>query len=79
MKAKLGWGMAATVAMGGAVGMAMGGGAAAQSYPPQCTAQFGYTAKCCAASYKKTPQGAMDNTVRHAELATCSTKEREKK
>lgn len=51
----------------------------AQSFPPQCTSQFGYSAKCCAASYRKAPQGAMDNNARHAELVACTKREKSKK
>jgi hypothetical protein len=47
---------------------------AAQAFPPQCTSQFGYSAKCCAASYGRKAEGTMDNGQRHAELAACTAK-----
>ncbi len=46
----------------------------AHAYPAQCTSQFGYSAKCCAASYGRKAEGAMDNGQRHAELAACTAK-----
>ncbi|WP_146991169.1 hypothetical protein [Bradyrhizobium macuxiense] len=44
------------------------------AFPQQCTQQFGYSAKCCAASYGRHPEGSMDNGQRHAELQACMAK-----
>jgi hypothetical protein len=55
------------------------GSRAAHAYPPQCTAQFGYAASCCASSYARNAEGTMDNGQRHAELAACTAKQPSKK
>ncbi|WP_050420944.1 hypothetical protein [Bradyrhizobium tropiciagri] len=46
------------------------------AFPVQCTSQFGYSAACCAASYKRKPEGGMDNGQRHAELQACTGKQK---
>ncbi|WP_128962530.1 hypothetical protein [Bradyrhizobium guangzhouense] len=51
----------------------------ALAYPLQCTAQYGYTASCCAASYARHAEGTMDNSKRIAELAVCTAKASAKK
>jgi hypothetical protein len=53
----------------------------AQTYkvPVGCTAQHGFSVRCCASSYARAPQGAMDETKRHADLAACTKKDRSKK
>ncbi len=37
----------------------------------QCLA-FGYQQSCCVSSYSRTVAGAMDNHVRHEQIAKCS-------
>jgi hypothetical protein len=49
---------------------------AAFAFPAVCTQQFGYSAKCCAASYARKPEGTMDNGQRHAELQACTAKQK---
>lgn len=56
--------------------VALGGACPALAFPAECTAQFGYSAKCCAASYGRNAAGSMDNGQRHAQLAACTAKEK---
>jgi hypothetical protein len=52
--------------------------ASAQTYPAQCTSQYGYSAACCASSYGRNAEGTLDNGKRHAELAACTAKQKKK-
>jgi hypothetical protein len=44
---------------------------AIKSNVEQCMG-FGYKQNCCVSSYSRTAAGAMDNHLRHAQIAKCS-------
>ena len=58
----------------GSVGFLCASPSSAQTYPPQCTTQYSYSAACCASSYGRNAEGTIDNGKRHAELAACTAK-----
>lgn len=58
----------------GSVGLLCASPSLAQTYPPQCTSQYSYSAACCASSYARNAEGTLDNSKRHAELAACTAK-----